>query len=154
MLSNFQLISKSYLALASGLACEADYIFLPEDPAPLNWQEEVCDRLASEKLAGSRLSIIILAEGACDLERNHITADMVRKVVVEKLKRDTRITVLGHVQRGGAPSAFDQILACRLGAQAVLMLLQATDDSEPCVIVQDGNRVRNQLMIILIIKFK
>ena len=89
------------------------------------------------------MSIIILAEGACDCERNHITAEMVRKVVVENLNRDTRITVLGHVQRGGTPSAFDQILACRLGAQAVLRLLQATDDSEPCVIVQDGNRVRN-----------
>ncbi|CAO1414051.1 unnamed protein product [Diamesa serratosioi] len=130
-----------YLALASGLACEADYIFIPEDPAPLNWKEEVCDRLAAEKLSGNRLSIIILAEGAIDCELNNITPEMVKKVVVDNLNRDTRITVLGHVQRGGTPSAFDQILACRLGAEAVLNLLQATDDSEPCVIVQDGNRI-------------
>ena len=94
-------------------------------------------------MSGNRLSIIILAEGAIDCELNHITPEMVQKVVVDNLNRDTRITVLGHVQRGGTPSAFDQILACRLGAEAVLNLLQATDESEPCVIVQNGNRVRN-----------
>lgn len=51
-----------------------------------------------------------MAEGAIDREGKPITAELVKKVVVDKLQQDTRITVLGHVQRGGAPSAFDRIL--------------------------------------------
>lgn len=56
------------------------------------------------------MNIIIVAEGAIDREGNPITAEMVRKVVVDELNQDTRITVLGHVQRGGNPSAFDRVL--------------------------------------------
>jgi 6-phosphofructokinase 1 len=56
------------------------------------------------------LNIIIVAEGATDRDGNPITAEMVKKVVVDKLNQDTRITVLGHVQRGGNPSAFDRVL--------------------------------------------
>jgi 6-phosphofructokinase 1 len=63
-----------------------------------------------ERAAGQRLNIIIVAEGAIDREGQPITAEKVRQVVVEKLNQDTRITVLGHVQRGGSPSAFDRVL--------------------------------------------
>jgi len=63
-----------------------------------------------ERLTGQRLNIIIVAEGAVDRNGDPITAEKVRKVVVEKLQQDTRITVLGHVQRGGNPSAFDRVL--------------------------------------------
>jgi 6-phosphofructokinase 1 len=56
------------------------------------------------------LNIIIVAEGAIDRDGNPITAEMVKKVVVDELNQDTRITVLGHVQRGGNPSAFDRVL--------------------------------------------
>jgi 6-phosphofructokinase 1 len=58
----------------------------------------------------------------------------IQKVCVDKLKQDTRITVLGHVQRGGAPSAFDRILGCRMGAEAVMALMDATPDTEPVVV--------------------
>lgn len=58
--------------------------------------------------------------------------------MVEELQMDTRITVLGHVQRGGAPSAFDRVLGCRMGAEAVLALMDATADSEPCVVSLAG----------------
>lgn len=51
-----------------------------------------------------------MAEGAIDRDGNPITAELVRKTVVEQLNQDTRITVLGHVQRGGNPSAFDRVL--------------------------------------------
>lgn len=51
-----------------------------------------------------------MAEGAIDREGVPITAEKVRQVVVDKLNQDTRITVLGHVQRGGNPSAFDRVL--------------------------------------------
>lgn len=52
----------------------------------------------------------MLAEGAVDEKHEPITADKVKQVLVGKMKIDTRITVLGHVQRGGSPSAFDRIL--------------------------------------------
>jgi 6-phosphofructokinase 1 len=93
------------------------------------------------------LNIIIVAEGATDREGNPITAEMVKKVVVDKLNQDTRITVLGHVQRGGNPSAFDRVLGCRMGAEAVLALMEATDETESCVVSLDGNQaVRLPLM--------
>lgn len=66
--------------------------------------------LWQERKSGQRLNIIIVAEGAIDREGKPITAELVKKVVVDKLQQDTRITVLGHVQRGGSPSAFDRIL--------------------------------------------
>lgn len=67
-------------------------------------------KISQERSAGQRLNIIIVAEGATDREGNPITAEMIRKVVVDELNQDTRITVLGHVQRGGNPSAFDRVL--------------------------------------------
>lgn len=51
-----------------------------------------------------------MAEGAIDRDGNPITAEHVRQTVVSQLNQDTRITVLGHVQRGGNPSAFDRVL--------------------------------------------
>ena len=69
------------------------------------------------------------------------------QVIVDNLKQDTRITVLGHIQRGGAPSAFDRILGCRLGAEAVFALMDATPETEPCVVTLVGNNaVRVPLM--------
>lgn len=66
--------------------------------------------LYQERNAGQRLNIIIVAEGAIDRDGNPITAELVRQTVVRELNQDTRITVLGHVQRGGNPSAFDRVL--------------------------------------------
>lgn len=56
------------------------------------------------------MNIIIVAEGAIDRDGHPITSEKVKQVVVDKLNQDTRITVLGHVQRGGNPSAFDRVL--------------------------------------------
>lgn len=67
-------------------------------------------RAPQERSAGQRLNIIIVSEGAIDREGQPITAEKVKQVVVDKLHQDTRITVLGHVQRGGNPSSFDRIL--------------------------------------------
>lgn len=55
---------------------------------------------------------------------NPITAELVKDIVTERLKYDTRTTVLGHVQRGGAPSAFDRLLGCRMGAEARLLVFK------------------------------
>lgn len=51
-----------------------------------------------------------MSEGAIDRNGQPITAEQIKKVIVDNLKQDTRVTVLGHVQRGGNPSAFDRIL--------------------------------------------
>uniref|UniRef100_U5EUA4 ATP-dependent 6-phosphofructokinase n=1 Tax=Corethrella appendiculata TaxID=1370023 RepID=U5EUA4_9DIPT len=136
-----------YLALMAALASEADFVFIPEDPCVNNWQEKICHKLIQERSAGQRLNIIIVSEGAIDREGNPITAEKVKQVVVDKLHQDTRITVLGHVQRGGNPSAFDRVLGCRMGAEAVLALMEANDNTEPCVVSLDGNQaVRVPLM--------
>nr|CAG4644822.1 EOG090X06XN [Leptodora kindtii] len=96
--------------------------------------------IEAERESGQRLNIIIVAEGAIDREGKPITAEMVREVVVKNLNQDTRITVLGHVQRGGSPSAFDRLLGCRMGAEAVLAVLEATPETEACVVSLDGNQ--------------
>lgn len=64
-----------------------------------------------------------------------------RDVVKERLRYDTRVTVLGHVQRGGNPSAFDRLLGSRMGAEAVLALMEMTPESKPCVVSIDGNAI-------------
>ncbi|XP_064542578.1 ATP-dependent 6-phosphofructokinase isoform X4 [Drosophila montana] len=136
-----------YLALVAGLSSEADFIFIPEMPPKTDWPDRLCFQLAQERKAGQRLNIVIVAEGAMDREGHPITAEDVRKVIDERLKHDARITVLGHVQRGGNPSAFDRILACRMGAEATLALMEATEVSVPVVISLDGNQtVRVPLM--------
>jgi 6-phosphofructokinase 1 len=136
-----------YLAVVAALASEADYVFIPEEPAAPNWQEKLCEKLLQERIAGQRLNIIIVSEGAIDREGNPITAEKIRQVIIEQLNQDTRITVLGHVQRGGNPSAFDRILGCRMGAEAVMALMEADEKSGPIVVSLDGNQaVRVPLM--------
>ncbi|XP_025420442.1 ATP-dependent 6-phosphofructokinase isoform X4 [Sipha flava] len=136
-----------YLALVTALTSEADYVFIPEMPPPNDWPTKLCTKLEQERTAGQRLNIIIVSEGAIDRNGQPITAEMVKQVVVDNLKQDTRITVLGHVQRGGAPSAFDRVLGCRMGAEAVMALMEATPETEACVVSLDGNQaVRLPLM--------
>ncbi|XP_014287714.1 ATP-dependent 6-phosphofructokinase isoform X1 [Halyomorpha halys] len=136
-----------YLALVSALSSEATYVFVPEFPPEEDWQSDLCKRCSEEREAGQRLNIIIVAEGAMDRSGNPITCEMIKDVVVKRLKQDTRITVLGHIQRGGNPSAFDRILACRMGAEAVIALMDATPNSEAIVVSLNGNQaVRVPLM--------
>ncbi|XP_011499037.1 PREDICTED: ATP-dependent 6-phosphofructokinase isoform X1 [Ceratosolen solmsi marchali] len=136
-----------YLALVAAICSEADYVFIPEWPPEQDWPNKLCKKLMQERLTGQRLNIIIMAEGAVDRNGDPITAEKVREVVVDKLQQDTRITVLGHVQRGGNPSAFDRVLGCRMGAEAVMALVEATPETEACVVTLDGNQaVRLPLM--------
>lgn len=108
-----------YLALTSGLACGAEWILIPEDaPDGATWKRQMAERLQAGRQVGRRASIVILSEGACDRQGNRITADDVRQALVEELGEDARVTILGHVQRGGAPSAFDRNLGTFLGQAA------------------------------------
>ncbi|XP_044140463.1 ATP-dependent 6-phosphofructokinase, muscle type isoform X1 [Bufo gargarizans] len=136
-----------YLALVTALACGADWVFIPESPPEENWEEHLCRRLSETRGRGSRLNIIIVAEGAIDLNGQPITSEDVKKLVVKSLGYDTRVTVLGHVQRGGTPSAFDRILGSRMGVEAVMALLEGTPDTPACVVSLSGNQaIRLPLM--------
>lgn len=130
-----------YLALAASLASEADFCFIPEWPPPPNWRDVLCKKLKQMRDDGTRVNIVVVAEGAIDNSGNPITSEMVRDVIQETLNYDTRVTVLGHVQRGGNPSAFDRLLGCRMGAEAVRALLEMDDKSEACVVSIDGNQI-------------
>lgn len=136
-----------YLALVSALACGADWVFLPESPPEEGWQENMCIKLSENRARKKRLNIIIVSEGAIDTQNKPITSEQIRELVMTHLGYDTRVTILGHVQRGGTPSAFDRILASRLGVEAVVALLQATPETPACVVSLSGNQaVRVPLM--------
>ncbi|XP_048856241.1 phosphofructokinase, muscle b [Brienomyrus brachyistius] len=128
-----------YLALVTALACGADWVFIPEMPPEENWEDHLCRRLAETRGRGSRLNVIIVAEGAIDRQGKSITSNTVKDLVTQRLGYDTRATILGHVQRGGTPSAFDRILGSRMGVEAVMALLEATPDTPACVVSLSGN---------------
>uniref|UniRef100_A0ACB8FVY2 Uncharacterized protein n=1 Tax=Sphaerodactylus townsendi TaxID=933632 RepID=A0ACB8FVY2_9SAUR len=136
-----------YLALVSALACGADWVFIPEYPPEQGWEDQMCMRLSENRARKKRLNIIIVAEGAIDCHNKAITSEQIKDLVVQRLGYDTRVTILGHVQRGGTPSAFDRILASRMGVEAVLALLEATPKTPACVVSLSGNQaVRLPLM--------
>uniref|UniRef100_A0A8D3BZ82 ATP-dependent 6-phosphofructokinase n=1 Tax=Scophthalmus maximus TaxID=52904 RepID=A0A8D3BZ82_SCOMX len=168
-----------YLALVSALACGADWVLIPEMPPEDGWEDKMCQKLSATRSRGTRLNIIIVAEGALDRhgkpitssfvkdnragmkrlniiivaegaidhKNKPITTDYVKDLVVKCLGFDTRVTILGHVQRGGTPSAFDRILASRMGVEAVLALLETTANTPACVVSLCGNQsVRLPLM--------
>uniref|UniRef100_A0A673M9U5 ATP-dependent 6-phosphofructokinase, platelet type-like n=1 Tax=Sinocyclocheilus rhinocerous TaxID=307959 RepID=A0A673M9U5_9TELE len=136
-----------YLALVSALACGADWVLIPEMPPKDGWEEQMCHKLSENRADKKRLNIIIVAEGAIDQNNKPITTDLIKDLVVRCLGFDTRVTILGHVQRGGTPSAFDRILASRMGVEAVLALLEASPGTPACVVSLCGNQaVRLPLM--------
>uniref|UniRef100_A0A7N8XN34 ATP-dependent 6-phosphofructokinase n=1 Tax=Mastacembelus armatus TaxID=205130 RepID=A0A7N8XN34_9TELE len=136
-----------YLAMVSALACGADWVFIPEMPPEDGWEDNMCQKLSENRADKKRLNIIIVAEGAIDHHNKPITPDYIKELVVRCLGFDTRVTILGHVQRGGTPSAFDRILASRMGVEAVLALLEASASTPACVVSLVGNQaVRLPLM--------
>ncbi|HEU5138621.1 MAG TPA: 6-phosphofructokinase [Bacillales bacterium] len=101
------------LALWSGLADGAESILIPEASYDM---EQIVGRLKRGHVRGKKHSIIIVAEGVGS------GVDIGRKIK-EETNLETRVTVLGHIQRGGSPTGFDRVLASRLGAKAVELLL-------------------------------
>ena len=112
--------SCGYLALVSGIAGGAEMVLIPEIQAEL---EDVADVVESAYLKGKSHCIIIVAEGW-----KPGTEDLARQLNArdEELGFSVRVTRLGYVQRGGSPSAFDRVLATRLGAAAVKHLSNGT----------------------------
>ncbi len=106
-----------HIAMAAGLAGGAESILAPE--CPFNY-DEICERLLRGYRRGKLHSIIVVAEGtASGME--------VGRIIKERTGFDTKVTILGHLQRGGMPSAADLILASRMGASAVEMLMAGED---------------------------
>jgi len=101
-----------WIALAAGLAGGAESILIPEYPTDM---EEVIARLKRGADRGKKHSLIVVSEGA-----GH--GFTIGEFIQERTGFDTRVTVLGHIQRGGAPSAHDAMLASRLGARAAELL--------------------------------
>lgn len=109
-----------WLALCAGIAAGADAICLPEEPADL---DELAAAIHRRHAAGSTSSVVVVAEGATFFgsERNeHESAGaVVHRGLAERTGFDTRLTVLGHVQRGGMPTATDRLLATNFGVSAI-----------------------------------
>jgi 6-phosphofructokinase 1 len=129
-----------YLALMGGLATGANFVLIPEQPPAADWEDSMCRVLHAGREIGRRANIVLVAEGARDREGQPITVTHLRAVLEERLGEDARVTILGHVQRGGAPSAFDRYLGTVLGCAAVQNLL---DDpgGEPQLIGIRGHRL-------------
>jgi 6-phosphofructokinase 1 len=135
-----------WIALKAGIASGADIILIPELPFKT---DRVCDAINERINSGRNSTIIVVAEGA-KLEGGDITVRMVvsdshdpirlggigdrlANEITEKTNLEARVTVLGHIQRGGTPSAFDRILATRFGAAAVDVLASGTFGRMVCL---------------------
>jgi 6-phosphofructokinase 1 len=122
-----------WIALKAGAAGGGDVILIPEIPFDL---EKVCRKVAEREARGARFSIVVVAEGARSIdggkallesaedaasgfERLGGMGERVAAAVHERLGVECRVTVLGHVQRGGSPSARDRVLGTRFGVGAV-----------------------------------
>ncbi len=120
-----------FIALHSGVAGDADAILIPEIPFDI---QVVCDKIREREATGRLFSIIAVSEGARPIDGEQVfrqagdavyvarlggVSHSVGALIQELTGRETRVTVLGHVQRGGRPSPFDRWLATRYGAAVV-----------------------------------
>ncbi|KAI0402442.1 phosphofructokinase-domain-containing protein [Xylaria palmicola] len=138
-----------WLALMAAVATGADFLFIPEKPREDTWKEEMCDVIKRHRSMGKRKTIVIIAEGALDRHGNKISPSMVKDLLADKngLAIDTRITTLGHVQRGGLAVAYDRMLGTLQGVEAVRAVLEATPETETCFIAVTENKItRKPLM--------
>lgn len=108
----------------------ADFVLIPERPSKADvWEDEMCEviqrvgafrvidpaaettdvRQIKHREIGKRKTIVIVAEGAHDVNLKPICADYVKEILADRLGLDTRVTTLGHIQRGGRPCAWDRI---------------------------------------------
>lgn len=96
---------------------------------------------------GKRKTIVIVAEGAHDRDLNKISPTKVKDLLTNELKLDTRITTLGHVQRGGNACAYDRMLSTLQGVEAVEAVLDATPETPtPVIAIIENKIVRKPLM--------
>ncbi len=125
-----------WIAVHAGIAGGADFILVPELPINV---EEVCAAIRKRNERGKTFSIIVVAEGAEFAKGQTVLkdrkldsfghvrlggiGDALGEIIEEKTQFETRVTVLGHVQRGGSPTAFDRVLGTRFGVKAVELVM-------------------------------
>lgn len=126
-----------WIAVHAGMAGGADVILIPEKPIDLT---EVCGLLNKRHKRGKGFSIVVVAEGAKFKKGDMVTQEEkldsfghvrlggIGHILGEKIEEltgfETRVTVLGHIQRGGSPTAFDRVLGTRFGVKAVEMIIK------------------------------
>jgi 6-phosphofructokinase 1 len=122
-----------WIALNAGVSSTADVVLIPEISFDL---EAVCDKIMEREARGRRFSIVVVAEGAKPVGGDMVAkkqeegrevllggiADLVARDIQARTGKETRVVVLGHLQRGGRPTTFDRLLALRFGAAAVRMV--------------------------------
>ena len=154
-----------WLALMAGVSTGADFVFLPEMPPSDDWEKQMCDIISKvrskedirgqhtlltstqHRKLGKRKTIVIVAEGAHDRFLNKISPTKVKDLLSNDLKLDTRITTLGHVQRGGNACAYDRMLSTLQGVEAVEAVLDATPETPtPVIAIIENKIVRKPLM--------
>lgn len=135
-----------WLALMASIAVGADFLFIPERPPGDDWRDLLVKTVAKHRESGKRKNIIIISEGAIDNQLQPIKAEHIKSLLSDKLGVDTRVTTLGHVQRGGTPAAHDRFLATLQGIQAVESVLKATRDSPAVMIgIRETNIIEQPL---------
>lgn len=121
-----------WIALHAGLAGSADVILIPEIPFSF---EAMIKKIHQREKAGSKFTNIVVAEGACEVGQSEIFLDQkefrlggigehIRRRLEEMIDKESRCVVLGHLQRGGSPNAFDRMLGTNFGACAVRALAE------------------------------
>ncbi len=124
-----------WIALEAGIAGGAHIICVPEFSLNIN---DICDALKERHKRGKTFSIVVASEGAKihgysvtpegdDMERNHHVGrigELIANLIEENTGYETRVSVLGHIQRGGTPTAFDRIIGTRFGFKAVEMVVE------------------------------
>ncbi len=140
-----------HIALEAGLAGGADVILIPEKPFDI---EEVCEYIRRRQRRGRNFSLIVVAEGAKPIggreivysetidEFGHISLGGVGYYLGKEIEKltgiETRVVVLGHLQRGGSPTAFDRVLATRFGIAAIDLV---HDGKFGCMVAIQGNKI-------------
>ncbi|MDX1378174.1 MAG: 6-phosphofructokinase [Anaerolineales bacterium] len=112
--------NSGYLAVMAGIVCGAEIVLIPEVPSTV---DEIAHSVEDAYMRGKTHAIIIVAEGS-----NIRTTDLARIIDEMDVGFKTRVTILGHIQRGGRPTAFDRLLAARMGTKAVELMLEGKTD--------------------------
>ena len=112
-----------YLALYVGVAVGATAVLVPEHP--YDFKVQVADNIRHARLNGKTNFMIVVAEGAA-------SAVEVGRQIQEELALDPRVTILGHIQRGGSPTAKDRVMATRMGYEAVRVLAEGKTNRVIC----------------------
>ncbi|MEJ6949697.1 6-phosphofructokinase [Natronospora cellulosivora (SeqCode)] len=115
-----------FLTVMAGLAGGADILLIPEENTDIH---DICDKLKERHNKGRLHNLLLVAEGyggdfKTNRDINESKAFSIARTINEKTGQETRVIILGHLQRGGSPTVMDRILASRLGARAVELLIE------------------------------